>query len=216
MIWLSLHIQIYIQTNFTFDIHSLYIQNTFIIHSLYIQFQILIHKISEFDIRYTFSSKFLYIKYHNFIFVIHSVPHSWTKHFPIIYLLYAKIKIFRYNISQLDIRYTFSFRFLKYTFKYTNIQIYKYTFKQILLSIYIRYTFKIHSLYIRYTFSSKFLYIKSQNLIFVIHSVPNSYTLNITILYSLYIQFHILGQNIFPSYICYTLRSKFSDIIFHN
>ena len=116
MIWLSLHIQIYIQTNFTFDIHSLYIQNTFIIHSLYIQFQILIHKISEFDIRYTFSSKFLYIKYHNFIFVIHSVPHSWTKHFPIIYLLYAKIKIFRYNISQLDIRYTFSFRFLNIKF----------------------------------------------------------------------------------------------------
>ena len=98
------------------------------IHSLFIQFQILIHKISQLDIRYTFSFTFLNIALHNYILVIHSVRHSniYSNKFDFHHTLatHSKYIIFQipiHRISQLYICYTFSFRFL-------DIALYKYIF----------------------------------------------------------------------------------------
>ena len=68
-------------------------------------FQILIHKISQLDIRYSFSFIFLNIALHNFIFVIDSVRHSNIfKQFRLsLYINHTFI------IHSLYIRYTFSF-----------------------------------------------------------------------------------------------------------
>ena len=153
MVSLSKDIQIYIQTNLTFIIHQLYIHYTFVIHSVvnsytenftikysfYIQFHIPRHSILQLYIRYTLSSKFKDIIFHNQIFVtqlVHSVPIQFSSNWYIIHLLYIQFQfqldiqihietnltfgiyslyiqfhILRHDISQFDIRQTFSYRF---------------------------------------------------------------------------------------------------------
>ena len=154
--------------NYIFVIHSVRHSNIYS-NKFYFQYTLAIHSLY---IRYTFSFTSLYIEFHNQIFIIHSVSHSQTQHFTIISSLYTQFQIQRYNISQLDIRYTFSFTFL-------NIALHNYIF--VIHSIrhsniysnqfYFHYTVAIHSLYIqfqipihrisqldiRYTFSFTFL-----------------------------------------------------------
>ena len=128
-------------------VHSVPIQfssNWYIIHLLYIQFQFQLDIQIHIETNLTFGIYSLYIQFH----------------------------ILRHDISQFDIRQTFSYRF-RATFSDGTFH------NKIFIIHLVQFCILIHDilqLEIRYAFRSTFLYIKFHNWIFIIHSVPHTLT----------------------------------------